>query len=88
MYSTVTKMHSQGDMMLVETAEQYLDIFQGLKDELTMKDLSLDYIDLSPEPGRLSYDDGKDDEFIYPEEEDHYHNGNIGNYNQGDSYYY
>ena len=71
---------------MVETAEQYLDIFQGLKDELTIRDLSLDYIDLSP--ARLSYDSGKDDEFIYPEEEDHYYNGGNGNYNQRSSYYY
>ena len=72
---------------MVETAEQYLDIFQGLKDELTIRDLSLDYIDLSP--ARLSYNDsGRDDEFIYPEEEDNYYNGGEGNYNQGGSYYY
>ena len=68
---------------MVETAEQYLDIFQGLKDELTIRDLSLDYIDLSPGSGRLSYDSGKDDEFIYPEEEDNYYSGEEGNYNQG-----
>ena len=73
---------------MVETAEQYLDIFQGLKDELTIRDLSQDYVDLSPEPGRLSYDDGRDDEFIYPEEKDNYYNGGEGNYNQGGSYYY
>ena len=79
-------MNSQGGMMMVETAEQYLDIFQGLKDELTIRDLSLDYIDLSP--ARLSHDSGRDDEFIYPEEEDNYYNGGEGNYNQGGSYYY
>ena len=73
---------------MVETAEQYLDIFQGLKDELTIRDLSLDYIDLSPEPARLSYDSGKDDEFIYPEEEDNYYTGGKGDYNKGSSYYY
>ena len=85
-YSTVTKMNSQGMMMMVETPEQYLDIFQGLKDVLTIRDLSIDYIDLSPE--RLSYDDGRDD-FNYHEDQDegNYHTGGGGNYNQGSSFY-
>ena len=71
--------------MIVETAEQYLDIFQGLKDELTTRETP-GYIDLNPV--KYSYDSSRDDEFVYPEEEDNYHIGGEGIYYQGESYYY
>ena len=77
-YSTVTKMNSQGMSMLVETPEQYLDIFQCLKDEVCTNKLPPGYYDLDLikrryagysdlDSGRPSLDE---DEFIYPEESD------------------
>ena len=87
-FSTVSKMNSQG-MMMVETREQYMEIFQSLKDEVTCREPP-GYIDLSTE--KLSFDYGGDDEFIYNEgeEEDNYDNYEGGEYNtdQGGYYYY
>ena len=74
--------------MMVETKDQYLDIFQGLKDELTAKEPP-GYYDIST--GKLSSDDeGGDDEFTYNEgqEEDNYDNyGRDYYYDQGVSDY-
>ena len=73
---------------MVETKDQYLDIFQGLKDELTAKEPP-GYYDIST--GNLSCDDVGDDEFTYNEgkEEDNYDNyGGNYYYDQGVSDYY
>ena len=78
-YSTVTQMNSQGMTMLVETADQYLDIFQRLKDELTSREMPPGYFDLDQmnrrhsvdidlDSGRSSLSQGEN-EFIYPEED-------------------
>ena len=77
-YSTVTKMNSQGMSMLVETPEQYLDIFQCLKDEICTNKLPPGYYDLDlikrRYAGYSDHDSGRpsleEDEFIYPEESD------------------
>ena len=100
-YSTVTKMNSQAGMMMVETSEQYLDIFQCLKDEVTTREAH-GYIDLDLE--KASFDDGEDDgkydEAIYNEGQNEYSYYKRGedyyerremeeyNYDKGASYYY
>ena len=66
--------------MLVETADQYLDIFQNLKDEVTTKKLPPGYYDLDPIRRRYDGDidldserpslSEQEDEFIYPEDYD------------------
>ena len=78
-YSTVTQMNSQGMTMLVETADQYLDIFQRLKDELTSRKLPPGYFDLDQMNGQNSVDidlesvrsslSQEENEFAYPEED-------------------
>ena len=74
------KMNSQAGTMMVETPEQYLDIFQCLKDEVTTREVR-GYIDL--DLVKYSNDDGGDDEVIYNEgqNEDEYDK-------RRDSYYY
>ena len=67
MYSTVTKMNSQGMSMLVETPEQYLDIFQCLKDEVTTREVR-GYIDLDLGQSSIDTIDSQGgDEVIYNE---------------------
>ena len=64
--------------MLVETPEQYLDIFQCLKDEVCTNKLPPGYYDLDlikrRYAGYSDLDSGRpsleEDEFIYPEESD------------------
>ena len=74
------KMNSQAGTMMIETPEQYLDIFQCLKDEVTTREVR-GYIDL--DLVKYSNDDGGDDEVIYNEgqNEDEYDK-------RRDSYYY
>ena len=98
MYSTVTKMNSQAGTMMVETPEQYLDIFQCLKDEVTTREVR-GYIDL--DMGKYnSIDSGGSggDEVIYNEGQEYENYDTRGeayydkrgdyNYEQGASYYY
>ena len=62
--STVTKMNSQAGTMMVETPEQYLDIFQCLKDEVTTREVRWSgYIDLDLVKSSIDSEGG--DEVIY-----------------------
>ena len=93
-YSTVTNMNSQSGMMMVETCEQYLDIFQCLKDEVTTREVR-GYIDLEVQ---YSTDSEGDDDIIYNDGQNEYNYDTRGdayydkrgdyNYEQGASYYY
>ena len=57
-------MNSQAGTMMVETPEQYLDIFQCLKDEVTTREVRWSgYIDL--DLGKSSIDSEGGDEVIY-----------------------
>ena len=82
MYSTVTKMNSQTGTMMVETPEQYLDIFQCLKDEVTTREVR-GYIDL--DMGQSSNDSQGGDEVNYDNRGDAYYSydqgGEYNNYN-------
>ena len=62
MYSTVMKMNSQAGTMMVKTPEQYLDIFQCLKDEVTTREVR-GYIDLDLVKSSIDSEGG--DEVIY-----------------------
>ena len=54
-------MISQGMTMLVETADQYFDIFRNLKEEVTTRELRPGYYDLITDDINL-----QEDEFNYP----------------------
>ena len=83
------KMNSQAGMMMVETPEQYLDIFQCLKDEVTTREVR-GYIDLD-DLGKSSIDSEGGDEVIYDKRGgDAYYDsfdqgGEYNNYDQEDS---
>ena len=59
-------MNSQGMTMLVETADQYFDIFQKLKEEVTTSELRPGYYDLTTDDINLQ----EEDEFHYPVDSD------------------
>lgn len=72
--------------MLVETADQYLDIFQRLKDEVSSREMPPGYYDLDQMNGRHSVDidldsgrsslSQEENEFIYREDSDQ--EGDVG----------
>ena len=71
-------MNSQAGMMIVETPEQYLDIFQCLKDEVTTREVR-GYIDL--DMGQSSVDSQGSNEVNYDKRGDAYYS-----YDQGGEY--
>ena len=82
---TVIKMNSQG--VMIETPEQYLDIFKCLRDEVTTMELPQGYYDLSPR--NYSFDEGE--EYIYDQRGEDYNYDERGveyNYDQRGEYEY
>ena len=80
---TVIKMNSQG--VMIETPEQYLDIFKCLRDEVTTMELPQGYYDLSPR--NYSLDEGE--EYTYDQRGEDYNYDQRGEYeyDQEASYY-
>ena len=84
-YDTVIKMNSQG--VMIETPEQYLDIFKSLRDEVTTTELPQGYYDLSPR----NYSLDEEEEYTYDQRGEDYNYDQRGveyNYDQRGEYEY